>query len=105
MYGVAIPTADGIRKVLELVGANKYGGQRVLWHNLREEPVCFFTSFCGCFFVFSWSTMKSLLSPQHVYVRNLEYVACFDMVTYCGEACEQYLAVGLDYGFKVNIID
>ncbi len=52
MYGVAIPTADGIRKVLELVGANKYGGQRVLWHNLREEPVCFFTSFAGCFFVF-----------------------------------------------------
>jgi hypothetical protein len=49
--------------------------------------------------------MKSLLSPQHVYVRNLEYVACFDMVTYCGEACEQYLAVGLDYGFKMNIID
>jgi hypothetical protein len=49
--------------------------------------------------------MKSLLSPQHVYERNLEYVACFDMVTYCGEVCEQYLGVGLDYGFKVNIID
>lgn len=41
VYGVAIPTADGIRKVLELVGANKFGGQRVLWHNLREEPVVY----------------------------------------------------------------
>jgi hypothetical protein len=41
VYGVAIPTVDGIRRVLELIGANKYGCQRVLWHNLREEPVIY----------------------------------------------------------------
>lgn len=40
VYGVAIPTVDGIRRVLDLIGASKYGSQRVLWHNLREEPVC-----------------------------------------------------------------
>lgn len=39
VYGVAIPTVDGIRRVLELIGAGKYESQRVLWHNLREEPV------------------------------------------------------------------
>jgi len=65
----------------------------------------FFHVFLRMLLCFSWQTMKSLLSPQHVYVRNLEYVACFHMVTYCDEACEQYLAVGLDYGFKVHIID
>lgn len=42
VYGVAIPTVDGIRRVLELVGASKHGSkQRVLWHNLREEPVVY----------------------------------------------------------------
>ncbi|KAH7442546.1 hypothetical protein KP509_03G093600 [Ceratopteris richardii] len=42
VYGVAIPTVDGIRRVLELVGANKHGPKiRVLWHNLREEPVIY----------------------------------------------------------------
>lgn len=40
VYGVAIPTVDGIRRVLDLVGASKHGSSRhVLWHNLREEPV------------------------------------------------------------------
>lgn len=42
VYGVAIPTVDGIRSVLDLVGAGKRGLQRhVLWHNLREEPVIY----------------------------------------------------------------
>ncbi|KAG6550760.1 hypothetical protein Mapa_007664 [Marchantia paleacea] len=41
VFGVAIPTVDGIRRVLELVGASKNAGQRVLWHNLREEPVLY----------------------------------------------------------------
>ncbi|KAL2634189.1 hypothetical protein R1flu_005668 [Riccia fluitans] len=41
VYGVAIPTVEGIRQVLELIGARKNGGQRVLWHNLREEPVVY----------------------------------------------------------------
>ena len=43
IYGVAIPTVDGIRRVLDLVGASRHGPNRhVLWHNLREEPVCYF---------------------------------------------------------------
>ncbi|CAM6102777.1 unnamed protein product [Calypogeia fissa] len=41
VFGVAIPTVDGIRQVLELVGSSKNGDQRVLWHNLREEPVLY----------------------------------------------------------------
>eukprot|EP00897_Mesotaenium_endlicherianum_P000190 jgi/Mesen1/10171/ME000076S09681 len=41
IYGVAIPTADGIRHVLDLVGASREGGRRVLWHNMREEPVIY----------------------------------------------------------------
>ncbi|XP_024527697.1 paladin isoform X2 [Selaginella moellendorffii] len=42
VFGVAIPTIDGIRKVLDLIGANRNGGhKRVLWHNLREEPVIY----------------------------------------------------------------
>ena len=39
VYGVAIPTVDGIRNVLHLVGASKSGGRHVVWHNMREEPV------------------------------------------------------------------
>jgi hypothetical protein len=41
VYGVAIWIVDGIRRVLELIGASKYGCQRILWHNLWEEPVCY----------------------------------------------------------------
>lgn len=42
VFGVAIPTIDGIRRVLDLVGAGKNGSkQHVLWHNLREEPVVY----------------------------------------------------------------
>lgn len=42
IYGVAIPTIDGIRQVLELVGASKNSSkQAVLWHSLREEPVVY----------------------------------------------------------------
>lgn len=41
VYGVAIPTAQGIRNVLNLVGAYKKGGRRVIWHNMREEPVLY----------------------------------------------------------------
>ncbi|GBF92770.1 paladin [Raphidocelis subcapitata] len=40
VYGVAIPTVRGVRNVLDAVGAAK-GARRVLWHNLREEPVIY----------------------------------------------------------------
>ncbi|KAL0284473.1 UNVERIFIED_CONTAM: hypothetical protein Sangu_2826300 [Sesamum angustifolium] len=42
VHGVAIPTIDGIRNVLKHIGAHMNGEQiRVLWINLREEPVNF----------------------------------------------------------------
>uniref|UniRef100_A0A1D1Y2D0 Paladin n=1 Tax=Anthurium amnicola TaxID=1678845 RepID=A0A1D1Y2D0_9ARAE len=42
VHGVAIPTIDGIRNVLNHIGAQKNGKhKRVLWHNLREEPVVY----------------------------------------------------------------
>ncbi|OVA13484.1 hypothetical protein BVC80_379g10 [Macleaya cordata] len=42
VHGVAIPTVDGIRHVLDHIGAQKNGKQtQVLWHNLREEPVVY----------------------------------------------------------------
>eukprot|EP01018_Ginkgo_biloba_P004365 Gb_39662 [translate_table: standard] len=40
VYGVANPTVDGIRAVIQRVGGAK-GGRRVLWHNTREEPVVY----------------------------------------------------------------
>ncbi|XP_077240412.1 metal ion-binding protein isoform X2 [Tasmannia lanceolata] len=42
VHGVAIPTIDGIRNALNHIGAQKNGRKtRVLWHNLREEPVVY----------------------------------------------------------------
>ncbi|KAJ0985221.1 hypothetical protein J5N97_003577 [Dioscorea zingiberensis] len=42
VHGVAIPTIDGIRNVLNHIGAKRINMQkRVLWHNLREEPVVY----------------------------------------------------------------
>ena len=38
MYGIAIPTVTGLRRVLDRLGAAK-GRRRVLWHSMREEPV------------------------------------------------------------------
>ncbi|GLC33893.1 hypothetical protein PLESTM_000131000, partial [Pleodorina starrii] len=40
VYGVAIPTVTGLRSALNAVGANK-GARKVLWQNLREEPLVF----------------------------------------------------------------
>lgn len=40
MYGVAIPTVNGVRNVLNTVGAAA-GARKVLWHNMREEPVIY----------------------------------------------------------------
>jgi hypothetical protein len=40
VYGCAIPTVEGLRQVLDALGAS--GGKRqVLWHNMREEPVIY----------------------------------------------------------------
>ena len=40
VYGVANPTIDGIRSVIQRIGGSK-GGCPVLWHNMREEPVIY----------------------------------------------------------------
>ncbi|KAH6768947.1 metal ion-binding protein [Perilla frutescens var. frutescens] len=40
VYGVANPTVDGIRSVIQRIGSSK-GGRPVLWHNMREEPVIY----------------------------------------------------------------
>jgi hypothetical protein len=41
VHGVAIPTVDGIRNVLNHIGARlpRNKRQQVLWISLREEPV------------------------------------------------------------------
>lgn len=46
VHGVAIPTVDGIRNVLNHIGAQLQENSKkphVLWISLREEPVCYFT--------------------------------------------------------------
>ncbi|MBA0831863.1 hypothetical protein Goarm_016294 [Gossypium armourianum] len=40
VYGVANPTIDGIRSVIQRIGSSK-GGRPVFWHNMREEPVIY----------------------------------------------------------------
>ncbi|KAL8544739.1 hypothetical protein ACS0TY_005100 [Phlomoides rotata] len=40
VYGVANPTVEGIRSVIQRIGSSK-GGRPVLWHNMREEPVVY----------------------------------------------------------------
>ncbi|KAG2693104.1 hypothetical protein I3760_08G082200 [Carya illinoinensis] len=40
VYGVANPTIDGIRSVIQRIGSSE-GGRPVLWHNMREEPVIY----------------------------------------------------------------
>ena len=38
VYGVAVPTVDGAKRVLDAVG----GKQRpVIWHSMREEPLVY----------------------------------------------------------------
>lgn len=40
VYGVANPTVDGIRSVIQRIGSSE-GGRPVFWHNMREEPVIY----------------------------------------------------------------
>lgn len=39
VYGVANPTVDGIRVVIQQIRSK--GGYSVFWHNMREEPVIY----------------------------------------------------------------
>jgi hypothetical protein len=41
VYGVAIPTIDGVQNVLKHLGANPGGEGKVLWINLREGSLSF----------------------------------------------------------------
>ncbi|KAI8809960.1 inositol hexakisphosphate-domain-containing protein [Cladochytrium replicatum] len=41
VFGVAMPTKDGIRRVLQKVGAGPDGSRTLLWTSLREEPVIY----------------------------------------------------------------
>nr|GEX09018.1 paladin isoform X1 [Tanacetum cinerariifolium] len=40
VYGVANPTVEGIKSVIQRIGSSKYG-RPVFWHNMREEPVIY----------------------------------------------------------------
>lgn len=40
VYGVAVPTVNGFRNVLEALGAGK-GRRKVYWQNMREEPLVY----------------------------------------------------------------
>ncbi|KAM5558530.1 paladin [Rosa sericea] len=40
VYGVANPTIDGIRSVIQRIGSSK-DGRPIFWHNMREEPVIY----------------------------------------------------------------
>ncbi|KAD4584542.1 hypothetical protein E3N88_22143 [Mikania micrantha] len=40
VFGVANPTVEGIKSVLQRIGSSK-NGRPVFWHNMREEPVIY----------------------------------------------------------------
>lgn len=40
VYGVANPTVEGIKSVIQRIGSSK-DGRPVFWHNMREEPVIY----------------------------------------------------------------
>nr|XP_043636887.1 paladin [Erigeron canadensis] len=40
VYGVANPTVEGIKSVIQRIGGSK-NGRPVFWHNMREEPVIY----------------------------------------------------------------
>ena len=41
VYGVAIPTVLGLRNVLSQLGITAKNGRRLVWVNLREEPLIY----------------------------------------------------------------
>ena len=64
VYGVANPTVDGIRAVIQRISTSK-GGRPILWHNMREEPVIYIN---GKPFV--------LREVERPYKNMLEYTVC-----------------------------
>ncbi|GFS30570.1 hypothetical protein Acr_00g0012640 [Actinidia rufa] len=83
VYGVANPTIDGIRSVIQRTGSSK-GGRPVFWHNMREEPVVYIN---GKPFV--------LREVERPYKNMLEYSVCtYSLELYficaklrCGRVC------------------
>ncbi|KAJ9126445.1 hypothetical protein QFC24_002188 [Naganishia onofrii] len=41
VYGTGMPTAEGLRRALKKMGAEKGGKRDILWTSLREEPVLY----------------------------------------------------------------
>ena len=41
VYGVAMPTVDAIKGVLNKVGGGPEGEKTIFWTSLREEPVLY----------------------------------------------------------------
>lgn len=77
VHGVAIPTIQGIRNVLDLIGALKNGKERrVLWHNLREEPVSTLYNVCGIAFEMTRELIK-YLREESIMKHNGILSACF----------------------------
>jgi len=70
VYGVANPTVDGIRAVIERISSSK-GGRPVLWHNMREEPVIYIN---GKPFV--------LREAERPYKNMLEYTVSVSLLKY-----------------------
>ncbi|KAK9086163.1 hypothetical protein Syun_028557 [Stephania yunnanensis] len=96
VHGVAIPTIDGIRNVLDHIGIQKNGKQtQVLWHNLREEPVIYIN---GRPFV-----LRDVERP----FSNLEYTGINrDRVEQMeARLKEDILQEAVRYGYKVLVTD
>ncbi|KXS15115.1 hypothetical protein M427DRAFT_112131 [Gonapodya prolifera JEL478] len=41
LYGTAMPTSEGIRRICRKCGADPSGGRMLLWTSMREEPVIY----------------------------------------------------------------
>lgn len=76
VYGVANPTIDGIRSVIQKICSSK-DGRPVFWHNMREEPVIYIN---GKPFV--------LREVERPYKNMLEYTVIF-LIFYL--ACHIYM--------------
>lgn len=96
VHGVAIPTIDGIRNVLEHIGAQVDRKQtQVLWINLREEPVVYIN---GRPFV-----LRDVERP----FSNLEYTGINRARVEQMEARlkEDILMEAARYGYKILVTD
>lgn len=41
MFGVAIPTAQGLRNMLQKLARDLPAATTIYWHNMREEPLIY----------------------------------------------------------------